>query len=49
MIRIPTDREPTHPGEMLLREFLLPLSMTWLERSECRTSGSTRLPGDAAG
>ena len=28
MVRIPTDREPTHPGEMLLREFLLPLGMT---------------------
>ncbi len=28
MVRIPTDREPTHPGEMLLTEFLLPLGMT---------------------
>lgn len=28
MVRIPTDREPTHPGEMLLREFLMPLGMT---------------------
>jgi antitoxin HigA-1 len=28
MIRIPTHREPTHPGEMLLEEFLLPMSMT---------------------
>jgi addiction module HigA family antidote len=28
MVRIPTDREPTHPGEMLLREFLLPIGMT---------------------
>ena len=28
MIRIPTDRQPTHPGEMLLKEFLLPLGMT---------------------
>ncbi len=28
MVRIPTDREPTHPGEMLLQEFLLPLGMT---------------------
>ena len=28
MIRIPTDREPTHPGEMLQQEFLLPLGMT---------------------
>ena len=28
MVRIPTDREPTHPGEMLLQEFLLPLGVT---------------------
>ena len=28
MIRVPTDRPPTHPGEMLLEEFLLPMSMT---------------------
>lgn len=28
MVRIPTDREPTHPGEMLLHEFLLPMEMT---------------------
>ena len=28
MVRIPTGREPTHPGEMLLQEFLLPLGMT---------------------
>jgi addiction module HigA family antidote len=28
MIRVPTNRKPTHPGEMLLEEFLKPLSMT---------------------
>lgn len=28
MVRIPTDRQPTHPGEMLRHEFLLPLGMT---------------------
>ena len=28
MVRVPTNREPTHPGEMLLNEFLLPLEMT---------------------
>ena len=28
MVRVPTDRDPTHPGEMLLNEFLLPLEMT---------------------
>lgn len=28
MIRVPTDREPTHPGEMLLEEFLIPLEVS---------------------
>jgi addiction module HigA family antidote len=28
MIRIPTHRAPTHPGEMLLEEFLLPMNLT---------------------
>ena len=28
MVRVPTDREPTHPGVMLLQEFLLPLGTT---------------------
>src|SRR5437762_3031873 len=28
MIRIPTDREPTHPGELLLEDFLVPLKMS---------------------
>ena len=28
MIRIPTHREPTHPGEMLLEEFLIPMEIT---------------------
>lgn len=31
MIRIPTNREPTHPGEMLLEEFLVPLEITQRE------------------
>ncbi len=31
MIRIPTNREPTHPGEMLLKEFLIPMGMTQKE------------------
>ena len=34
MIRIPTHREPTHPGEMLLEEFLKPMGMTQKELSE---------------
>ena len=28
MIRIPTHRPPTHPGEMLREEFLVPLGIT---------------------
>jgi len=28
MIRIPTHREPTHPGEMLLEELLMPMGIT---------------------
>jgi len=28
MVRIPTDREPTHPGKMLLEEFLRPMGLT---------------------
>lgn len=28
MIRVPSDREPTHPGEMLFEEFLQPLKLS---------------------
>ncbi|MFC2172549.1 HigA family addiction module antitoxin [Acidobacteriota bacterium] len=28
MVRIPTHREPSHPGEMLLLEFLLPMGLS---------------------
>lgn len=28
MVRIPTHREPTHPGEMLVKEFLIPMQIT---------------------
>ena len=28
MVRIPTNRAPTHPGEMLLEEFLKPMGVT---------------------
>ena len=31
MIRVPTHREPTHPGEMLLEEFLNPMGLTQRE------------------
>ena len=34
MIRIPTHRPPTHPGEMLLEEFLRPLTMTQRELAQ---------------
>jgi addiction module HigA family antidote len=28
MIRVPTHREPTHPGKMLLEEFLKPMDLS---------------------
>jgi len=28
MIRVPTHREPTHPGEMLIEEFLKPMDLS---------------------
>ncbi len=28
MVRVPTHRPPTHPGEMLMEEFLIPMQMT---------------------
>ena len=28
MIRVPTNRQPTHPGEMLLEEFLKPMNIS---------------------
>jgi len=31
MTSLPTHRAPTHPGEMLLEEFLIPLGMTQTE------------------
>ena len=31
MIRVPTSRTPTHPGEMLLEEFLKPMGLTQRE------------------
>ena len=31
MVRIPKNRPPTHPGEMLMEEFLKPLQMTQAE------------------
>lgn len=34
MVRVPTHRAPSHPGEMLLREFLEPLGITQTELAE---------------
>lgn len=34
MMRIPTDRPPTHPGEMLREEFLIPLDLTQKELAD---------------
>ena len=34
MVRIPTHREPTHPGDMLLVEFLEPMGITQRELAE---------------
>jgi len=31
MVRVPTNRTPTHPGEMLKEEFLIPMEMTQRE------------------
>jgi addiction module HigA family antidote len=28
MVRVPTDRQPTHPGEVLREDFLGPLGVT---------------------
>ena len=34
MVRVPTHRKPTHPGEMLLEEFLVPMDLTQRELAE---------------
>ena len=34
MIRIPTHRAPTHPGEMLLEEFLKPMGLAQRELAD---------------
>lgn len=35
MVRVPTHRLPTHPGEMLLKEFLEPMGITQRELADC--------------
>lgn len=34
MVRVPTRRTPTHPGEMLLEEFLKPMGLTQRELAD---------------
>ena len=34
MVRVPTHRAPTHPGEMLLEEFLNPMGLTQRELAQ---------------
>ncbi|HRN67907.1 MAG TPA: HigA family addiction module antitoxin [Promineifilum sp.] len=34
MVRVPTHRSPTHPGEMLLEEFLNPMGITQRELAD---------------
>jgi addiction module HigA family antidote len=34
MIRVPTHREPTHPGDMLLEEFLKPMALSQRDLAE---------------
>ncbi len=34
MVRVPSSRTPTHPGEMLLEEFLKPMKLTQRELAD---------------
>lgn len=34
MVRVPTHRRPTHPGAMLLEEFLVPMELTQRELAD---------------
>ena len=34
MVHIPTNRAPTHPGEMLVEEFLIPMQITQRELAD---------------
>ena len=45
MVRIPTHGPPTHPGEMLLREFLEPLGVSQVEAAERMRIPFQRLNG----
>ena len=41
MVRVPTNRIPTHPGEMLREEFLMPMGITQRELAD----GKSNPPG----
>ena len=46
MVRVPTNRIPTHPGEMLLEEFLTPMGILrriWLIILKFLISASMKL------
>lgn len=43
MIRIPTHRKPTHPGEMLQEEFLIPLELTQQELAKAIQVSSQKI------
>ena len=47
MVRIPTHREPTHPGETLLEEFLHPMGLTQRELADGSLSRAARGIGRA--
>ena len=34
MVRVPSHRQPTHPGEMLLEDFLKPMALTQRDLAE---------------
>jgi addiction module HigA family antidote len=34
MVRIPTNRHPTHPGEMLKEKFLVPMNISQRELAD---------------
>jgi plasmid maintenance system antidote protein VapI len=42
MVRVPTNREPKHPGEMLLEEFLKPMGVSQQERARAAAHGAQR-------
>ena len=43
MVRIPTNRSPVHPGEMLMEEFLLPMGITQRELADAIESPYQRV------